>query len=553
MLSATITKGNERIGHRSLLRCLGFADEDLNKPLVGIANGFTDLVPGHIHLRDLVAEVKAGVWARGGVPLEFPIPAVCDGLTMGHLGMKFSLPSRELVADVIEAVARAHCLDGLVLVPNCDKNVPGSMMAAARLDIPSVLVSGGPMLPGYSGGSSCDVQTAFESGGAVSAGRITSEQARDIELAACPTSGSCAGLFTANSMNCMAEALGLALPGNGTIPAVMSARRRLARAAGKVVMDLVAKDLRPRQILTRESFENAIACDMAIGGSTNTLLHLMAISQEAGVHIDLALFDAISRKTPNLVRLRPSGPHYVVDLDRAGGIQAVLSELYREGLVHPDCLNVNGHTLAENVAGIHVLDRQVIRSPGEPYSREGGLAVLFGTLAPRGAVAKVSAFPERLRHFRGPVRVFEREEDAAGFVFGGGLRPGDALIIRNEGPKGGPGMREMLVLTSAIAGLGLVDKVILITDGRFSGASHGAVIGHVSPEAAENGPVAAVRDGDEIELEILNRRIDLLVDEAEVRSRLAGRVPSVPELPSGMLRRYRAVVGSADCGAIVGA
>ncbi|MFH1242078.1 MAG: dihydroxy-acid dehydratase [Pseudomonadota bacterium] len=550
MRSHEIKNGPQRLAHRSLLRCLGLGDTELHQPLIGVVNGFNEIIPGHIHLCDLAREVKAGIYQGGGVPVEFPMIGVCDGLVMGHEGMKYSLPSRELIADSIELMARAHCFDGLVMITNCDKIDPACLMAAARLDLPTVIVSGGPMLPGRLHGRCIDVATAFEAAGRLVKGAISEKEAEEVEEAASPTAGACAGLFTANSMNCMIEALGMGLPYNGTIPAPYADRRGLSRRAGRAIVNLVAQDIRPSAIMTRQAFLNAISVDMAIGGSTNTLLHLMAVANEARVEMGLEDFDLISRKTPNLCRISPSGVHHIVDLHDAGGIPAVMALLAKEGLVDLRSLSVTGVSLEAAIADAAVLDHEVIRPFDKPYAVEGGLRVLFGNLAPRGAVIKTSALSQGWEGHRGPARVFESEEEAADFVFSGKAAEGHVIVVRNEGPRGGPGMREMLVLTSALAGMGLSEKVMLITDGRFSGASRGAAVGHISPEAAIKGPIAAVRDDDIIELDLESRELSLHLDESEIEARLKSFVPPQRELPAGYLRRYADRVGQADKGAV---
>ena len=551
MRSDATKKGPQRVGHRALLRCLGLDPEDLAKPFIGVVNGFNEIIPGHIHLRDLTQEVKAGVHQAGGTPLEFPMIGVCDGIVMGHEGMHYSLPSRELIADSIELVARAHSFDGLVMVTNCDKIDPACLMAAARLDIPAVIVSGGAMLPGSLNGQTIDINSAFEVQGRLIAGKADQDEVDRMETASCPTAGSCAGLFTANSMNCMIEALGMGLPFNGTIPAPYSARRVLARQAGRAVVNLVKRDIRPSAILTKQAFANAIAVDMAIGGSTNTLLHLMAAAQEAGVDLGLDEFDRIGRRTPNLCRLSPAGPHRVVDLHLAGGIPAVMNALAEQGLVDLGCLSVAGTTQKEALGAARVFDPTVIRPLDDPYSPEGGLRIIYGNLAPRGAVIKVSALPPDWKGHKGPARVFESEQEATEVVFGGRVREGEVLIIRNEGPRGGPGMREMLALTGALAGQGLSEKVLLITDGRFSGASRGASVGHVAPEACSGGPIAAVRDGDLVELDLNSRRLDLDLSEDKIIERVKSYKPPEKNLPAGYLSRYARQVGGADIGAVL--
>lgn len=550
MRSDRVKKGLERAPHRSLFKALGFTDEELKKPLIGIANSFNEIVPGHIHLRQIVEAVKAGVRENGGVPVEFGVIGVCDGIAMNHEGMRYSLPSREIIADSIEIMAKAHAFDGLVLVTSCDKVTPGMLMAMFRLDIPSIIVAGGPMLLGKYKGRRANLISVFEGIGKVKAKEMTEEELRELEACACPTCGSCAGMFTANSMNCLSEAIGLALPGNGTIPAVFADRIRLAKETGKKVVELVKKDLTPKKIITKKSFENAIAVDMALGCSTNTILHLMAIAKEAEIDIDLKIFDKISRKTPVLAKLIPAGEHGVVDLHFAGGIPAVMKELSKLGIIHLDVKTVTGKTLKENLEGIEVLDRNVIKSVEDPYYKEGGIAILFGSLAPEGAVVKTSAIvPKMLKHI-GPARVFNSEEEAYKAILEKKIKPDDIVVIRYEGPKGGPGMREMLSSTSAIIGMGLGDSVALVTDGRFSGGTHGACIGHVSPEAAEGGPIALVEDGDIIEINIPERRLDLKVSERELKKRRKKWKPLQKEL-KGILKKYHNLVQSGAKGAIL--
>ncbi|KJS03718.1 MAG: dihydroxy-acid dehydratase [Peptococcaceae bacterium BRH_c4a] len=551
MRSDAMKKGLERAPHRSLFKALGFVDEEMDRPLIGVVNSFNEIVPGHEHLRDIAEAVKAGVRLAGGTPVEFPTIAVCDGLAMGHAGMKYSLASRELVADTIEVMAQAHPFDGLVLIPNCDKVVPGMLMAAARLDLPAVIVSGGPMMAGRHQGRDVSVTNIFEAVGAVKAGRMTNEEIASLEENACPGCGSCAGMFTANSMNCLTEVLGMALPGNGTIPAVAAARRRLAKKAGIRAVQLVKEDLRPSRILNDNAFINGLTVDMALGCSTNTVLHLPAIAHEAGIKIDLDLINTISEKTPNLCRLSPAGNHHIQDLHEAGGIPAVMAELTRLNLINLNSKTVNGLTVGENLAGVRVLDYNVIRSVENPYSKTGGLAILRGNLAPDGAVVKRSAVaPEMLTH-SGPARVFNSEEEAVSAIMGGQIKDGDVVVIRYEGPKGSPGMREMLTPTSTLAGMGLDKTVALITDGRFSGASRGASIGHVSPEAAEGGLIAVLKDGDVIHIDINNYRLDAAITEEEAKKRLADWQPPEPRVTRGYLVRYARQVTSASTGAIL--
>jgi dihydroxy-acid dehydratase len=550
MRSDTIRRGAERAPHRSLLYATGLTPEEVERPLIGVVNSHNDLVPGHIHLDRVGQAVKAGVRMAGGTPLEFNAIAVCDGIAMGHGGMRYSLPSRELIADSVEAMVSAHALDGIVLIPNCDKVVPGMLMATARLDVPAIFVSGGPMLAGRFRGSDVDLNTVFEAVGRYRSGHLSEEELEELELTACPGCGSCAGLFTANSMNCLTEALGMALPGNGTIPAVTGARLRLAKRAGMQIMRLVNEEIRPRQIMTEAAFENAIAVDMAIGGSTNTVLHLPAIAHEVGQQLPLKVFDAISGRTPYLVRLRPSGAHHMEDLDEAGGVSAVMGELLGQNLLHGGSMTVTGQTVAENVSGVRRRS-EIIRPVGGAHRPDGGIAILWGNLAADGAVVKAAAVaPDMMRH-RGPARVFDSEEPALESILGGGIRAGDVIVIRYEGPRGGPGMREMLMATSALAGMGLDDKVALLTDGRFSGATRGAAVGHVSPEAARGGAIALVQEGDEIELDIPNRGLMVLVPEAELNQRRKRWTPPEPRVTTGYLARYAAMVSSANEGAIL--
>jgi dihydroxy-acid dehydratase len=550
MRSDAVRQGVERAPHRSLLYATGLTPEELDRPLIGVVNSHNDLVPGHVHLDKVGQAVKAGVRLAGGTPLEFHVIAVCDGVAMGHAGMRHSLPSRELVADSVEVMASAHALDGLVLIPNCDKIVPGMLMAAARLDVPAIFASGGPMLAGRFQGNDVDVSTVFEAVGEHKSGRLSEEELAELELAACPGCGSCAGLFTANSMNCLTEALGMALPGNGTIPAVTGARLRLAKRAGMQLMQLVREQISPSQILTERAFENAVAVDMALGGSTNTVLHLPAIAHEAGLQLSLESVDAISSRTPYLVKLRPSGPHHMEDLDEAGGVPAVMAELLEHNLLHGGLMTVTGKTVTENLKG-KVKRSEVIRTVADAHRPDGGIAILRGNLAPDGAVVKAAAVgPEMMCH-GGPARVFDGEELALGAILGGEIRAGDVIVIRYEGPRGGPGMREMLMPTAALAGMGLDDKVALLTDGRFSGATRGSAIGHVSPEAARGGVIALVQEGDEIELDIPNRLLTLLVPQEELARRRAGWTAPEAKLAAGYLARYAALVTSASEGAVL--
>ncbi|WP_456432719.1 dihydroxy-acid dehydratase [Thermosulfuriphilus sp.] len=550
MRSDQMKKGLERAPHRSLLKAMGYTDEEISRPLIGIANSFNEIIPGHVHLRQVVEAVKAGIRMAGGTPVEFGVIGICDGLAMNHEGMRYSLPSRELIADMIETMAMAHPFDGLVMVPNCDKIVPGMLMAMLRLDIPAILISGGPMLPGRHQRRDINLISVFEGVGKVKAKEMTIEELEEIEDSACPTCGSCAGMFTANSMNCLSEALGLALPGNGTIPAVMAKRIRLAKEAGVRIIELLKKKLTPRKIATRAAFENAVAVDMALGCSTNTILHVPAIAKEAGINLPLELFDEMSRKVPNLCRLIPAGPYSVAALDEAGGIQAVMAELAKAGLIRKRVKTVTGKTVGENIKGARILDFEVIRPLEDPYSPEGGIAILWGNLAPEGAVVKQSAVVPEMMHHVGPARIFESEEAAYKAILGGKIRAGDVVVIRYEGPKGGPGMREMLSPTSAIIGMGLGSKVALITDGRFSGGTQGAAIGHVSPEAAEGGPIALVKEGDLIEIDIPHRRLELKIPEEELKRRLKKWRPPRQKL-RGWLARYARMVTSGATGAVL--
>ena len=551
MRSDNAKKGIERAPHRSLMKASGYTDWEIERPWVGVVNAYNAIIPGHVHLNRLAAAVKAGVYAAGGLPIEFPVIGVCDGIAMNHAGMKFSLPSRELIMDSIEVMAEGHALDALVMVTNCDKIIPGMAMAAARLNIPTVVLSGGPMMAGLLKGREIDLNTVFETVGKCIAGSATEEDLAEVENAACPGCGSCAGMFTANTMNCMMEALGLALPGNGTIPAVYAERERLAKDAGRAVMALLEKNIRPRDILTMEAFENAVSIDLALGGSTNTALHLPAIAHAAGLELPLELFNTLGEKVPHLCSMSPAGPHHIQDLYRAGGVQAVMSRLSEKGLIKGGCITVTGRSVSENLAKVSVLDDGVIRPLENPYHAQGGLAFIKGSLAPGGAIVKQSAVSEEMLRHTGPARVFDGEEAAFRAIRGQQIRPGDVIVIRYEGPKGGPGMREMLTPTSSLAGMGLDKSVALITDGRFSGASRGAAIGHVSPEAAAGGPIALVREGDTISIDIPGKRLDLLVDEAELERRKAEWTPWVQPVESGFLNRYRAFVTSGVTGAVL--
>jgi dihydroxy-acid dehydratase len=551
MRSDSAKKGIERTPHRSLMKASGYTDWEIERPWVGVVNAYNAIIPGHVHLNRLAAAVKAGVYAAGGLPIEFPVIGVCDGIAMNHAGMKFSLPSRELIMDSIEVMAQGHAMDALVMVTNCDKIIPGMAMAAARLNIPTVVISGGPMMAGILKGRDVDLNTVFETVGKCIAGSATEEELVEVENAACPGCGSCAGMFTANTMNCMMEALGLALPGNGTIPAVLAERERLAKDAGRAIMALLEKNIRPRDILTKEAFENAVAVDLALGGSTNTTLHLPAIAHAAGLELPLDLFNSIGQEVPHLCSMSPAGPHHIQDLYRAGGVQAVMARLSEKGLVKGDCITVTGRMVSENLERTSVLDDSVIRPLENPYHAQGGLAFIKGSLAPDGGIVKQSAVAEEMLRHKGPARVFDGEEAAFKAIRGKEIKPGDVLVIRYEGPRGGPGMREMLTPTSALAGMGLDKSVALVTDGRFSGASRGAAIGHVSPEAAAGGPIALVREGDIVSIDIPGKRLDLLVDEAELERRKAGWKPWMQPVESAFLNRYRAFVTSGVNGAVM--
>ncbi len=550
MKSDTVKLGIERAPHRSLFKSMGYTDEELSRPLIGIANSANEIIPGHIHLNKIVEAVKAGVYMAGGTPIEFGTIGVCDGIAMNHIGMKYSLGSRELIADSIEVMAIAHAFDAMVMVPNCDKIVPGMLMAAARLDIPTIVISGGPMLVGRLGEKEIDLISVFEAVGAVKAGKITEEQVLEIEDNACPTCGSCAGMFTANSMNCLTEAIGMGLPGNGTIPAVMAARIRLAKKAGMKIIDLLKKGITPRKILTEDAFINALTADMALGCSTNTVLHLTALAREAEVDIDLDKINEISKKTPHLCSLSPGGKHHLEDLDRAGGICAIMKDLSDKGLIKTECMTVTGKTVGENISSCVVQDRSVIRSVDDPYHKEGGLAALFGNIAQSGCVVKQSAVDPKMLSHEGPARVFDSEEEAVTAIMGREIKKGDVIVIRYEGPRGGPGMREMLTPTSAIAGMGLDADVALITDGRFSGGTRGAAIGHVSPEAMEGGLIAIVRDGDTISIDIPGKSINLKVSEEEIEKRRSEWKAPEPKITKGYMARYAKLVTSAATGAV---
>ena len=544
--------GAERAPQRSLLKAMGYTAEQIERPLIGIVNSFSEVIPGHIHLQTIARAAKDGVLANGGTPMEFNVIGVCDGIAMGHEGMKYSLASRELIADSIECMAKAHCFDGLVFIPNCDKIVPGMLMAAARLNLPAIFVSGGPMLSLCSDeGAPMDLNSVFEAVGAYKSGLIGDDRLSYIEENACPGCGSCSGMFTANSMNCLSEALGMALRGNGTIPAVHAARLRLAKAAGSRAVDLVRENLRPLDIMTPAAFQNALTVDMALGCSSNSLLHLTAIAHEAGVAVDMRTVNEISERTPNLCHLAPAGHHHVQDLNDAGGVWAVMGELNRGGMLDTSLMTVTGKTVGENIAGILPRNHEVIKSIEEPYSKTGGLAVLFGSLAPKGAAVKRSAVAKEMLKHKGPARVFNSEEEAIAAIYDGKIQKGDVVVIRYEGPAGGPGMREMLSPTSAIAGMGLDKDVALITDGRFSGATRGASIGHISPEAAEGGPIAYVKEGDIISIDIPNYSIELEVSAEELARRKAEMPIQKKTNITGYLARYARNVSSADCGAVI--
>ncbi len=552
MKSDVIKRGIERAPHRSLLYALGCTPAEMDKPFIGIINSFSEIVPGHMHLRDIAEAVKAGVQSKGGVPFEVNTIAVCDGIAMNHPGMKYSLPSRELIADSVEIVAEAHAFDALVFIPNCDKIIPGMLMAAVRLNLPAIFISGGPMLAGTlsSDGKAdkVDLSSVFEAAGKVASGQMTEQELEQLERVACPGCGSCSGMFTANTMNCLTEALGMGLPGNGTIPAVDARRRQLAKEAGQQVMELLASNIRPRDIITKDSIHNAFTVDMALGGSTNSVLHLTAIAHETGVDFPLSVVHGISERTPQLCRLRPAGDDHIEDLDRAGGITAVMKEL--EGLLKLKAKTVSGKTLAEIIAQKRVMDREVIRSTANAYSPTGGLAILFGNLAPEGAVVKKAAVAPEMMVHQGPARVFDSEEEATQAIIMGSIKAGEVIVIRYEGPKGGPGMREMLTPTSLVTGMGMDKDVALITDGRFSGATRGAAIGHVSPEAASRGPIAALVNGDIIKIDIPNCKLEVELSDKEISNRLAKLADFKLKVKTGYLRRYAERVSSASTGAV---
>ena len=551
MRSDAVKKGIAQAPQRSLMRALGLTEEEMKKPLVGIVSSYNEIVPGHMNLDKITEAVKIGVAMAGGTPIVFPAIAVCDGIAMGHIGMKYSLVTRDLIADSTECMAMAHQFDALVCIPNCDKNVPGLLMAAARVNVPTVFVSGGPMLAGHVKGEKRSLSSMFEAVGSYAAGTMTEEDVYDFECNACPTCGSCSGMYTANSMNCLTEVLGMGLKGNGTIPAVYSERLRLAKRAGMQVMELLKQNIRPRDIMTKEAFLNALTVDMALGCSTNSMLHLPAIAHEAGVELNPEMANAISEKTPNLCHLAPAGYHYIEELNEAGGVYAVMNELNKLGLLHTECMTATGKTVGENIKGCVNKNPEIIRPVENPYSKTGGIAVLKGNLAPDTAVVKRSAVVPEMQVHEGPARVFDCEEDAIEAIRGGKIVAGDVVVIRYEGPKGGPGMREMLNPTSAIAGMGLGSSVALITDGRFSGASRGASIGHVSPEAAEGGPIALVEEGDLIRINIPEHKLELAVSDEELARRKAAWTPREPKVTTGYLKRYAKMVSSANKGAIL--
>lgn len=551
MRSDAVKTGTQQAPHRSLFNALGMTKEEMDRPLVGIVSSYNEIVPGHMNLDKITQAVKLGVAMAGGTPVMFPAIAVCDGIAMGHVGMKYSLVTRDLIADSTEAMAMAHQFDALVMIPNCDKNVPGLLMAAARLNVPTVFVSGGPMLAGHLNGHKTSLSSMFEAVGAYAAGKLDEDGLTECEMKTCPTCGSCSGMYTANSMNCLTEVLGMGLKGNGTIPAVYSERIRLAKYAGMQVMEMYRKNIRPRDIMTKEAILNALTVDMALGCSTNSMLHLPAIAHEIGMDFDISFANEISAKTPNLCHLAPAGPTYMEDLNEAGGVYAVMNELNKKGLLHTECMTVTGKTVGENIKDCVNLNPEVIRPIDNPYSQTGGLAVLKGNLAPDGGVVKRSAVVEEMMVHEGPARVFDCEEDAIAAIKGGKIVEGDVVVIRYEGPKGGPGMREMLNPTSAIAGMGLGSSVALITDGRFSGASRGASIGHVSPEAAVGGPIALVEEGDIISINIPELKLEIKVSDEEMQARKAKWQPREPKVTTGYLARYAAMVTSGNRGAIL--
>jgi dihydroxy-acid dehydratase len=549
--SNIVMKGASRAPHRSLFYAMGYTKEDLEKPIIGVVNAFNEIIPGHIQLNDIAQAVKIGVTAAGGIPMEFPAIGICDGIAMNHEGMKYPLASRELIADSIEAVTMAHRFDGLVMVANCDKIVPGMLMAAGRLNIPAIYISGGPMLPGHYAGKDVDLSTVFEAVGRYNQKKMSQEELLELEQRACPSAGSCAGLFTANSMNCLSEALGMALTGNGTIPIGYGARKQLANQAGKAIMNLVKNQIKPRDIMTSNAFENAIALDLAMAGSTNTVLHLLAIAHEAGIDLELKTFDRLSRIVPILTKISPSSSLHVTDLYFAGGIQAILKELAEAKLIHTEEMTVSGRSIGQNIALAQIEDAEVIKKFDQPYSKESGIAVLYGNLAPEGGVIKVSAVSKKMYTFEGPAKIFNSEEEAYQAIIDGKIQKGDVVVIRYEGPKGGPGMREMLAPTSALCGMDLDNDVALLTDGRFSGATRGAAIGHVSPEAAEKGPIGMIENGDIIKIDISNRELSVKLSEEELKKREAKWFLPERNIPSNYyLKRYAYLVTSASTGAV---
>ncbi len=551
MLSDNVKLGDEHAPHRSLFNALGFTKDEMKRPMVGIVSSYNEIVPGHMNIDKIVEAVKLGVAEAGGMPVVFPAIAVCDGIAMGHTGMKYSLVTRDLIADSTECMAKAHQFDALVMVPNCDKNVPGLLMAAARVNIPTVFVSGGPMLAGHVHGKKTSLSSMFEAVGAKKAGTIDEEELNYYDEHTCPTCGSCSGMYTANSMNCLTEAIGMGLRGNGTIPAVYSERLRLAKMAGYAVMDMLKKDIRPRDIMTREAFMNALTVDMALGCSTNTMLHLPAIAHEAGIELNMEIANEVSDRTPNLCHLAPAGHTYMEDLNEAGGVYAVMNELAKKDLINLECMTVTGHKVGENISNIKNMDTEVIRPIDDPFMKEGGIAVLKGNIAPDTGIVKRSAVAPEMMVHEGPARVFDSEEDAIKAIYGGRINPGDVVVIRYEGPKGGPGMREMLNPTSAIAGMGLGESVALITDGRFSGASRGASIGHVSPEAAVGGPIALIEEGDIIRVDIPANKLDVKVSDEELAKRREKWQPKPSNVTDGYLARYQKLVTSGNRGAIL--
>ena len=551
MRSDLMKKGIERAPHRSLMKAMGYTNEEISRPLIGIAHAHNEIIPGHIHLDKILEAVKTGVRMAGGTPIAFGTIGVCDGIAMNHTGMKYSLASREIIADSVEIMAQAHPFDGMVMIPNCDKVTPGMLMAMLRVNIPSIMVSGGPMLTGRFQGKDVHLVSVFEGVGRVKANTMTEEELNELEDSACPGCGSCAGMFTANSMNCLTEAIGLGLPGNGTIPAVAAARIRLAKQAGMAVLDLLDKNICPRDIATFKAFENAMAVDMALGCSTNTVLHVPAIAHEAGVDLTLELFNRVSEKAPHLCSLIPGGPHSLQQLDEAGGVPAVISELSKKNIIHSDVMTVTGKTLGENLSRVQVRDHEIIRPTDNPYHAKGGIAVLYGNLAPDGAVVKQSAVADEMLIHEGPARVFNSEDDAQKAILGAGINPGDVVVIRYCGPKGGPGMPEMLSPTSAIIGMGLGKSVALLTDGRFSGGTQGACLGHISPEAAVGGPIGLVKEGDIIHIDIPAKKIELKVDNSELESRRQEWQPPEPKITTGYIARYTKLVTSGSTGAIL--